>query len=831
MPSCFLCNLTFKFNSHLIKHLNIFHDHKSIDVFKCSELKCFRIFNTFHSFKNHLKQHKNFQTLKHTESHQSYNSPFIINPQNTPSFDSFSLVENKVSPTNSNLESITINNFIETLQSNTVLLASKWYNDNIIPRKIIQTLFDDIQLFNNSFLSDLKTKIFEIIKLNQIDIDQTKDLLMMFDKLSNTFSNVKSEHLRFKTFDDMGILIRPRMIDIGYRLNDKLRNGRVMFEPNAVTMAFVPLRSVLKLVLQDCGMFHVILEYMNHLESISSENNCISNFVQSQLWHSKLLKNPEKILLPLFLFFDDFEINNALGSHAGNNKLGAVYVSMPCLPPELSSSIENIFLVQLFKSSDRQEFGNELIFAELISELNFLEDVGIDILYNGEIYRVCFSLGLILGDNLGLHSILGFTESFISRFPCRFCKLHKLMCHNQVKQVDGELRNESNYDEDIAINNLTVTGIKEKCVFNKLKSFHVTQNFAVDIMHDILEGVCKYDIGAMLKKMIFDLNYFTIETLNNRIESFNYGTIDIRNRPPLVSSALIKNSIIKMSASEMLCFTKYLGLIIGDLVPLNSEIWNLYINLRQIIGILLDKSFKYDDLNLCSTLITEHHELYMKLFNTNLKPKFHHMVHYPMIINKCGPLSLIWSMRFESKHKQLKDTAKSITSRKNACYTLALKHQLNLAYRILSTKNKVIDTTKLGRYILINASKLTEYNNSEFLTNKFNFLTDNISFVSWIDFKGTMYNCNNMAVLLRLSDDPNILPMYGLILSLFIAHNIDNKPFVICNIFNCNYFNEHFQAYNVTLTNKLMCCSIENLDSVKPNTYCITSTNLCFIPK
>jgi len=66
------------------------------------------------------------------------------------------------------------------------------------------------------------------------------------------------------------------------------------------------------------------------------------------------------------------------------------------------------------------------------------------------------------------------------------------------------------------------------------------------------------------------------------------------------------------------------------------------------------------------------------------------MVHYPMIIKKCGPLSLIWSMRFESKHKELKETAKSITSRKNACYTLALKHQLNVAYRILSTKNKLI---------------------------------------------------------------------------------------------------------------------------------------------
>jgi len=37
-------------------------------------------------------------------------------------------------------------------------------------------------------------------------------------------------------------------------------------------------------------------------------------------------------------------------------------------------------------------------------------------------------------------------------------------------------------------------------------------------MHDMLEGVCNYDIGLMLKAMIFDLKYFSTDVLNNRIE-------------------------------------------------------------------------------------------------------------------------------------------------------------------------------------------------------------------------------------------------------------------------------------------------------------------------
>lgn len=63
----------------------------------------------------------------------------------------------------------------------------------------------------------------------------------------------------------------------------------------------------------------------------------------------------------------------------------------------------------------------------------------------------------------------------------------------------------------------------------------MSENYSVDIMHDIL-GVCKYDIGLMLKTLIYYLNYFTIDTLNDRIESFNYGFIEIRNRSPFLTA-------------------------------------------------------------------------------------------------------------------------------------------------------------------------------------------------------------------------------------------------------------------------------------------------------
>jgi len=105
-------------------------------------------------------------------------------------------------------------------------------------------------------------------------------------------------------------------------------------------------------------------------------------------------------------------------------------------------------------------------------------------------------VGLILGDNLGLHSILGFSESFVAKFPCRICRCQKQVCHEQIQQLDQTTRNKVNYASDLLINDLSYTGIKECYVWNDLVSFTVTDNFCVDIMHDMLEGVCKFYIGV-----------------------------------------------------------------------------------------------------------------------------------------------------------------------------------------------------------------------------------------------------------------------------------------------------------------------------------------------
>lgn len=94
------------------------------------------------------------------------------------------------------------------------------------------------------------------------------------------------------------------------------------------------------------------------------------------------------------------------------------------LPPACRSKLENIFLALLIDADDRKSDGEETgrtsynkeVFAPLIKELNYLENKGI--LCHTELGEkvIYFVLTLVLGDNPGVHGILGFVEGFSANY-------------------------------------------------------------------------------------------------------------------------------------------------------------------------------------------------------------------------------------------------------------------------------------------------------------------------------------------------------------------------------------------------------------------------------
>lgn len=337
----------------------------------------------------------------------------------------------------------------------------------------------------------------------------------------------------------------------------------------------------------------------------------------------------------------------------------------------------------LFNTSDRVNYGNKRTFRIFIKELNFLLNNGIEIIINNITHTVYFVMTLLIADNLALYSMLGFLEGFTANFSCRICRAHKFLIHFQTEENSGLLRNKLQHDIDCKIGNVSLTGVNEESALNEIETFEVTDNLSVDIMHDVFEGVCIYDMGHILYRLIFIKSYFTVETLNFRLIIFGYNKT-ITNKPIEFKEKAVRKKSVKMTASEMRTFVRIFALLVGDLIPDNDFVWKFYLILRDIIEIILCRQMQKEMYRILKERIAEHHRLYVTLFHDTLKPKHHHMIHYPSILPQSGVLINLACDRFEANHQPAMQDAKATRSRKNIAYTLAVKQQLRCAYRFMA---------------------------------------------------------------------------------------------------------------------------------------------------
>lgn len=377
------------------------------------------------------------------------------------------------------------------------------------------------------------------------------------------------------------------------------------------------------------------------------------------------------------MFFDEYETNNPLGSHRGIQKCGALYVKIPCLPPAYQSKITNIFLFGLFNTLDRD---NPLLLKPAIQQLIELETTGIEINIDDESRKIYFKLITITGDNLGIHQMFGFVEGFNSKIFCRFCDVHQ----NQINEVFHEdnciLRNRDNYANDVRINNSKQTGVVRECIFHEIPDFHVTVNVIVDVMHDLYEVVCRYDIATILNHFILKCHYFSLSQFNTLLSGFHYNFNDRQSEPTAMTQIQLTNKRYIMSLAEMMCLMKNLPVIIGHLIPEDSEHWHLIILLHQIVICETEKYCQFQSDDWLESMISEYLATLQKLFPGHFKIN-HLLIHHAKVMRMLGPLWHVGSMIFERKHKPGKVAARVSISRRNTCYTIALKGQLTLNYQ------------------------------------------------------------------------------------------------------------------------------------------------------
>ena len=814
--SCFLCGFPLEGIDSLLLHLKL--EHRSNKTYYCKD--CNRKYGAqWSSYRKHLiNVHKvalhGSSGCAETDSCQNSGDDKMDCDVDVGSADV------GLSEGTSEIDASITVDFDDSFSRDVDVLVAKLYSKTGYPRNLVNSVIQDF----TDFLSGHSFKILKNVCLENLAKETPKDirdtLSDMFETLSNPFEHLSSEYKRFKHFQSLGSFIPPE----SYTIDSRIENVKGEPQMRDITGQVIPLRKVLQKFLE---LPDVFTEIDTFLKEVQSDDTMLQNVVQSDIWKRKRsMFREDDIVFPLSVDFDDFQPNNALGPHC--ESLGAVYVCLPCLPPYLQSKLENIFLALLFNAEDRKHYGNVKTFRPLLDELRYLETEGIICKTPIGPKRVFFVTVIIMGDNKGLNEITGFVEGFSANFPCRICRAPK----HEIAEMLGEkadlMRTKDNYEQDVIANNMSVTGVKEKCIFTALRTFEMPTDVSVDPFHDLNEGVCHYTMLPVLKHFHSKDDNF-IQLLNLRMYTFDFG-IDNDNRPPSITVDRLDAKKLKLTGAEMATFVRLFGVLVGDLVEEDDEFWLLYLLLRDIMSLVYCSKLPDDAGSVLAIKVKEHNGLYVKLTGNTLKPKHHNLNHYGTLLKRIGSIAACTTIRCEGKHKSLKSTADVCSSRVNLARTVATKEQLAFCYRITCNTSILSSRLVVGPGNFTDLRDLAYFNSlKKFLPEEIVLEADYIFVPKWVDFKGSVFKPK--MVLLVGFDREFGCPLFSVI-EIVLVHQ--NQPLFVCSALHTVGYYSHVRGFQVreNVTKIITCVAADSLYEPRPlSVYKMTSGEKIIIPR
>lgn len=792
---------------------------KSAKSGTCPYANCFNNFGNIYTYMNHVeKSHimKEPEEQLQNNIRKSISNDCPLQKRNCPN-DSSLEIYSEANPTPE--ENILFDevNIISKIRSSSDFKSKSAFDSDLLEfhkqqiaraNEIVKDLYADVSLSKSViqkiisiFSKYQETSIRELTKLDSESFANNQKIDTALKYLQYAVCNVNTESKVCKYLDSKEALIKPiaRTVDVQLKVSLTKKTGRKSWSHVKTQIQTVPMKSVLKKYLELPNVYKIIVEELKKSDIAYPK----TSFVQGEYWRRIIAESREsqKILIPLSFYFDDFETNNPLGSH--KKKIGGIYYTISCLPPQYSGKLDNWFLAQFHNESDYKRLGNKRMLYIVKNQLLDLQNNGIKIKVDGTEHQVFFRIGRIMGDNLGLNQILGFASSFNATHYCRICIANKEQARVLLEEEPKFLRNPSNYDEDVekaASTGNHSRGVKERCIFEPLVD--VTQLRTVDPLHDLNEGSERKEMGIILNELTSDENInFDIEDLNTNIKLLNIDLASGINVPAAISPTAITQKHLLLSGSEMAFMIEYLRILIGKYIPRGNEIWQLYILLRKKYFTIMAPSFEAHTPALLKDLIKEHHELYDKLKLGNRIPKHHFQTHYPISMTENGPLRYTSSIRGEAVHRGRKITANTSISRKNICYTLAYRYQLTLAKKFLD-QNPLMPSKSFKLKKILQVKALENFNEFKDIS----LITEDqeIKLLTEANYDGTLYKPGVTVVI----GNENNLPVFA-----EIKHNIlaNETVYFMVRKQDTAYLDNHVQAYIITETETWFFIEYKNL--------------------
>ena len=234
-----------------------------------------------------------------------------------------------------------------------------------------------------------------------------------------------------------------------------------------------------------------------------------------------------------------------------------------------------------------------------------------------------------IADNLGIHEIFGLKCCFRGNDICHLCNASTAKIQYQHSSDLFELYSKEMYNLDVE------SGKYQPCLLNKSQYYHIKENYAFDLTHDMWQGVVPLELSLLFKHLITE-NAFSMELLNMRINSFGYLGSDRLNQPNPILIMADKSIKVQQKAAKMACLFRVLPFLIGDKIAVGDGSWDLYLSLSKIIDIGYSREVSVGVSHELDVLVREHHENFKIL--------------YPDITLKKNYSTI----RFEAKHSYFK---------------------------------------------------------------------------------------------------------------------------------------------------------------------------------
>lgn len=319
---CFECKSEFSELKTLVAHFKNFHSFNYKRSYICCEELCNRqCFSNLSKFKRHaLAKHNNVvnETTVVFSKPQigGHCEPELNQPTNiTPSITSPPFTETQ------SKDSL-LNVFDFKTESNKLVL--KLVSKNNL------TIKDAFEIKNN--FNEITSKMLLFIQ-NMLP----RDNFNSFDSYIQTqtaISDLKtvcedgadSEYKLFNFLKEHELISPIKLVTIDNEISITHHLGESLFDDVIKTGVLLPIEFQIKKLFEKNGKLKWTLEHQNKLKDESSEY--LRHFVQGKLWSEKIKTLSGKITVPYFIYFDDFEINNPLGTHATIHKQLRQYTTL-----------------------------------------------------------------------------------------------------------------------------------------------------------------------------------------------------------------------------------------------------------------------------------------------------------------------------------------------------------------------------------------------------------------------------------------------------------------------------------------------------------------------